>query len=859
MESCNGVEVETKDGPVKGRMVGATDDGRVRVKHEDGTESIVNPDQIEAVASSIRIPGTNIRIPLRFDGFARLMLSSSNTIRKMVMLIGEDPIGGNDLNAMIDKDFLQNPILSKVGVAYQEGWAKYAVQTGIPIMKRPAAEAEFKEAISRYIRGDEGVLPKDPAAAKSFKDVAEAVRTNFKEALEMAKREGLEGVENIQFDAAYLTRSFSHPKIQRLVSTYGLNNINELVSQAIYTKRIGKVSLEQARQIGEGYVRTLTRLPYDHVIDDAVHFGGKNAQVLQSKLVSELGLTDDVAKEVADMLVPKSTGGNAGFTKYKTLLDENFSMELVAKDGKTKTTVRLDEMFNNDAMELATSYTNKIAGMVALKRKGNLHDEDVWKRILSDAKEEFATAGTDPAKVAKELEMLNGFRNYVLGRPMTDKPFGTFERIARSVMSFNYVKFMGQAGFAQTAELGAIMGMFGTSATLKHMPAFDELIRTGLKGKHAVDQLSKDLAQMGMTSGVESTLPHGMYRKMEEAYNHPNLTKAENALDMANNATSIISGMRATQEVFRRLSERALIQHLYDNAISGNTSDMIKRMTSSGIPEKDLQKTLEHVKDYVKTDSKGVVNHIDWERWVKENPETASHFQLATYRESRRALMTYKPSELPWFMHSTAGKMLMQFRSFALVSHSKLFLNGLSHRDSVLATTALMSATMGALSYTVQTMINHAGDQEELDKRLTPQAIITSGIQRAGVFGMVPQAIDNTLYLAGQDTVFNGRTTQQASAGLMSNPTTSTLTGAARTIHDGIDTLTSDRNYSQKDVRNLFRQFGNNIPMTMMGKISAEAYPEKSNPVLTLFGDGEDHGKETFKPKSVHDSSPFGK
>ncbi len=861
MESCNGVEIKTPKGPKTGRMVGATEDGRVRVRHQDGTESIVEPSQVEAVASSIRIPGTDIKVPLRFDGFVRLMLSKSNTVRKLTMLIGEDPMGGNGLNAMVDKDLnLFNPLVSPLLKTYQDAWGKYASDMSIPLLKRPAAEAEFKESIGRYIRGDEKSLPKNPEAAKAFKDAAEQVKKTFHDALELAKREGIEGTENIQFDAGYMTRSFNHPKMQRLISTYGIANIKEMFAQSIYKKRVGTTTLKEARVIADGYVNTITKLPYDNLMDDSIKFGVRDPELLKEKLVKELNLSDEVANEVADLLVPKKTGGREGFTKYKTLLDENFSMELTSLDKKTKKTVRLDEMFNNDAVELAINYANKIAGISALKRKGNLHEDRVWNKLLADAKTEYATAGTDPAKVLKEIEMLNGFRNYVLGRPMLDKPFGTFERVMRGVLSFNYIRFMGQAGFAQTAELGAIMGMFGTSATLKHAPAFKELLRTGMKGLAADDQLAKDLRAMGMTSGVEGLMPHSIHRKMEDGYHHPYMTKAENAMDTASNATSIISGMRATQEVFRRLSERALIQHLYDNAVAGKVSDMIKRMTASGIPESELTQTLEHVKKYFHTDSMGVVNHIDWERWVKENPETAAHFQLATYRESRRALMTYKPSELPWFMHSTTGKVLMQFRSFAMASHAKLFLNGLSHRDSVLATTAMLSASLGALSYTVQTMVNHAGDQEELDKRLTPQAILTSGIQRAGIFGMVPQGIDNMLYLTGQDTIFNGRTTQQASAGIMSNPTASTATSLGRLIHESMKDGFTSSEVTSKDVRNAQRMVANNLPMTMLGKLAAEAFPEKSNPVLGLFDEGDAASKTlgAFSPRKAHEKSAFG-
>lgn len=860
MESCNGVEVETPQGSKAGRMVGATEDGQIRVRHDDGTESSVSPDKVEAVASSIRIPFTDIQIPIRFDGFARLMLSKSNTIRKLVTLIAEDPVGGNGMNSMMEKDFIQNRLLNKLGTATNTAVHEFFINEGISVLKRPQAEKELMENLSRYIRGDESVLPKNPKSAQSFKEAADEVRNVLQDALKLAKEEGIEGVENISFDQNYITRSFNHANMQRLIATHGMDNINELVAQSIYSKRIGSTTLDEARAIAKGYVSTLIRLPYDSIIDDAIHFGARNKEILKNKLTKELGLDPKVADEVSSMIAPDTTGGREGFTKYRTLLDENFSMELPKLDGTGTTTVRLDEMFNNDARELAANYVNKIAGLVALKRKGNLHDDDVWNAILSDAKLEYAAAGVDPAKVIKEIEMINGFRNYVLGRPMLDKPFGTFERVARGILGVNYIRFMGQAGFAQMAELGAIMGMFGTSATLKHMPTFREILRTGITGKAANDQLAKDFAAMGLTSSVESLLPHSLYRKLEDSYHHPYMTKAENYLDMASNATSIVSGMRVTQEHFRRLSERALIQHIYDNAKSGEVSAMIKRMTASGIPEEELQKTMGHASQYIHADASGVVNHIDWERWVKENPDTAAYFQLATYRESRRALMTYKPSELPWFMHSTTGKILMQFRNFAMVSHAKLFLNGLSHKDSVLAMTALMSSTMGSLSYVAQTMVNYHGDQEELDKRLAPTAIITSGIQRAGIFGMVPQAIDNTLYLAGQDPLFNGRTTQQANSGVMSNPTASTIAGFSKMTHDTSEIFSSDRQMTSKDARNYQRQLlGNNLPMTALGQMGASMFPEKSNPVLVLSGDGSDIGHATFDPpKRGATKSPFG-
>lgn len=783
MESCNTIFTEGADGSTqRAHMTGVEADGGIKVTYDDGSMGHVEPSDIKEVMTSIKIPFTNMRIPLRFDSYARLMSSPSETIRKLTSILGEDPLGTSGRNAMVDQSLLANPYLSKTMAELDEAATKFVIDSKVPVGKREAARSEFMENVTRIVRGDTEIAEKYPDAAKA---VAE-VRNTHASMRQLMIDEGIEGADSIPADPFYMRRQINHGALTRLTATYGKDELVRAFAESIYSKRVGEIKMADATKIAQGYMDVVTLLKYDHTLQEGSLIGTKSQHALRMKIMTELGTDEKLTDDIVSLVVGDADkqAKTASFMKHRTKLDENFTIDLRRRSDGEMEKFRIDELFENRADMLVQDYVSKVTGMVALKRRGNLHDDAVWNRHLKRVEMEYATLGGDPAKLKKELEILNGFRNFVAGRPIIDQSFGPFERVVRALLDFNFFHLMGQSGFAQMSEFGSIAGMAGLSATLKHTPALKELTDIGIKGHAATDELGRQLAAMGLDSGVHSVMSHPRYRKMEDAVHSPLISKTEQVLQQAAQKVSDLSGMSFFNETWRRTSERALIQRIHDVASNGASAglkdDMIKRMVSHGVNPEHMTAILEDITKYVKTDTKGVINSIDYDGWQRANNQSYSDFVVGIYRASRQTALLNKPSEMPWFVNSLLGKVLLQFRSFPMAAHAKMTLAGFAHKDSIAGFTLLYGTSMGALSYVGQTFLNHGNDPEELEKRLQTVEILKSGFQRAGISGVAPTGIDFGLTAVGQSPLFsNGRTTGQVS-GIMGNPTLGLLDGGLK-------------------------------------------------------------------------------
>jgi hypothetical protein len=87
-------------------------------------------------------------------------------------------------------------------------------------------------------------------------------------------------------------------------------------------------------------------------------------------------------------------------------------------------------------------------------------------------------------------------------------------------------------------------------------------------------------------------------------------------------------------------------------------------------------------------------NAVDWQA---RNARDA--LATALSKDIDRTIITPGVTDLPKFMSSTWGKLLMQFKSFAMTSNQKVLIAGLQQADARTVSGALMSIALGGLIY----------------------------------------------------------------------------------------------------------------------------------------------------------------
>jgi len=190
----------------------------------------------------------------------------------------------------------------------------------------------------------------------------------------------------------------------------------------------------------------------------------------------------------------------------------------------------------------------------------------------------------------------------------------------------------------------------------------------------------------------------------------------------------------------------------------------------------------------------------DW-----EDLEASSMFVSTVDRWARHIIQENDIGNMHRFMGTTVGQIMMQFRSFMMVSWAKQFLHGAYSRD--FQTFAAFSASMAAAgtAYTAQTYLKSVGrdDAEEYRReRLSSAEIGKAAFQRSAWASIIPAALDTA---ALGDPIFAyGRSTGLASDAVAGNPTVDLLDKALN-LYKGGGRAVADEDYSwsQTDQRNL--------------------------------------------------------
>jgi hypothetical protein len=141
-------------------------------------------------------------------------------------------------------------------------------------------------------------------------------------------------------------------------------------------------------------------------------------------------------------------------------------------------------------------YTKQMSGLVGFARIGIKSDAD-WTLRLDEVLEEAQRSGADAAKLKKHVGYMNDIRNYALGRPMAEQEYGTLDRVLRVLRDVNFIRNMGQAGFAQIPEIGNVLGLVGHarhSRCTSRPSAISSRTREGVLD----DELARDLINMGL-------------------------------------------------------------------------------------------------------------------------------------------------------------------------------------------------------------------------------------------------------------------------------------------------------------------------------------------------------------------------
>jgi hypothetical protein len=574
----------------------------------------------------------------------------------------------------------------------------------------------------------------------------------YAEMAQRAKDSGVKGAENLVPDDFYVNRSWMPEKIKQAMKVHGEDAVVQLLATSFNNaKNYG--DLAKARS----FLRVILKTEFSSHMQD-LHLISRDTGTLRS----ELGAIDpatgqprlstaDIDSIVDTMFEAKAgAGGEAGQAsnlKFRMNLDEGHSMRM--PNGET---LKVSDLFERDARVLAQKYVNSMAGHISMAKRGIRSRAD-FEAYVAKAAEDFHMEHNllsgDSGQFKKDLQWMRDIYDNITGRPMSTQVFNTTSRLASAIRAFSRSTFLGQLGLTAAGEMKQAIALTSLRAVYLQSPSFAGLIKTLRSGRIPDSKLAREVEQL-WAFGLEHNAAHSRQSEVSEFTSDKGLTRLENFADGAAHLVDKLSGNSTVTSGTRQWTAMGVIQDHFDIA-SGRvelTPARIKRLAHQGIADDWTDQVLGDLKKYATADAtNGRVESVEWEHWKDEAPDSYEEYHLAVERATRDAIQDHDLGEtIPWG-HTQAGKIFMELRTFMAVAHAKNFLKNVHYMDRTSAQVWMYNLVGEALMYSVQTSLNFAHNQEELQRRLSLNNIAANAFSRAGMLGMLHPAM-NTGYWA---------------------------------------------------------------------------------------------------------------
>ena len=791
---------------------------------------------------------------------ANYMLSSDNPIiNGLGRVLAEDAVGVRGDNVIESTaDLLKtNAFKGKLARFYQtygveyKAWAK---ENNIGFFRRSQSKqrTSFGEQVADAIENPNGIH--SPAVKRMAQRNAELYRDILRE----AKEAGVKGFENIPENLTYFTHRWNKFKFDDLRGKIGDAGIEDLLTQGL-VRGTTDLTEDAAAQIAKamnikiksdlagldsGFSRLFTADSRDTLkqIMKEERFGKEESGVFRP-------FSDEELDRLLGLFEQSQTGVPSR-AKYRLRFDMETQFTGTNKLTGTREIFSIKDLQERDAEQVFTLYANEMSGRIALAKKG-IKSESDFESLINQAKDYAVNEGVGKARqrnrkrIGKEEEIARTIYNMILGRRPPNAPDqdGAFMRVTRLIQDFNFIRLMNQVGFAQFAELGNAVQVGGIRGLIRVVPEFKAMIKRAENGE-LTDPVLRDIEAFYGT-GAERMTNQMIHRLDQLETNSPYgrgiLDGIQRTADRAKRLTADISGMAPITLGLERGTSRIVMQTLADMAFS-NKSLSLKRMRSLGLGDEEAQLVFDNFKKHAKLENSFLfstkkLREINLEQW---DPKARDVLGIAVARWTRRAIQQNDLGNLSLFMTKEYGKVLVQFRTFMVVSHAKQLLHNVAMRDMRAFQAMMYSSISAGLAYTAQQNIQMIGlsdkeKRERKEERLSASAIAKATFARSSYAAFIPGGVDTAFDIYGADPFFaNYRSSGLDSNFITGNPSYQILfgaTGAENALKTAVRTgLNPDYQMSRGKARSLLTAlpFSNAIGIQNAIRIATEDLPTES-------------------------------
>lgn len=549
---------------------------------------------------------------------------------------------------------------------------------------------------------------------------------------------------------------------------------------------------------------------------------------------------DDVVNKFAELNArrERQTEGSFRNAKHRVQFDENFSLKFrdqwAAKEGRIEDIeVKMSDLLENNVEALFGRYTRTVSGHIGLAKVGIKSKSD-FEAAIQAVERELGDSAPDELKRVKETADVA--YKLITGQPIENSTALT--RLGRAVRDWNFTTTMNQAGWAQAPDLAGLLSKGYLKYTLSNFFGAKLFRRTD---GSLDDVFSRELEEwIGVGTDFHNNAVFSSFDPGEEVGLSGILGKFEHGVRVAGRGTQVISGMAWITSFAQRMAARGITQRLMDDALKGGAFSA-ERRASLGLDaamSKRIAKQIKEHTEFVNGDFGGKVRVVNWSKWT--DIEARDAMLGAVHREARRLVQEEDLGDTTKWMHTNLGKLMIQFRRFAMVSYTRQVLHGVAHADAEAATQFLISTALAAMAYKARhetaLALKAAGGMSEDDQRkyrekyLTGDRLAAAAWANSSFSAFAPMLVDTAAYHTAGERLFNTRTSGLGSDFFSGIPAVAkgrdlsqAFSGIAQAVNRG------DRQFDQNDAAAIRRllPFQNALGMDVPFGAMTEGLPDK--------------------------------
>ena len=664
----------------------------------------------------------------------RMAHSPSRVVRVLSQKLIENPVFFNKNAEGIASD-------PAVETLIKESRARLAVSTDVQLQKykeyksatskagqKPVNFVEFKKQVAMALRRND--TSDNPFAA----DVAKNIRAKVLDPLKQRAIQNELLPEDVAVDTAesYLMRIWdkeriiqNEPEFRGIVGGWVRSNAQDAV------RKFDAETNAQIRQLESRINRA----------------EGAKKEELRAKL-GDLKIEREVEKRTTF-----DTDGN--FDEYVDSVTEDIVRSLkghdtirptydvkVAERGPLKERVfnipdeKVEDFLSSDTEAIMEKYTRQLGTDVELKEKfGSLTLNDQFAELDADYQRltDLATTGKERSRIEKLrnrdkedlLSMLEIMRG--TSSKYSSDPSSLWVRTGRQLRILQYLSKLGHVTVSSFADVARPAMVHGFSRTFSKgiVPAI-----TRAKGRKLAIKEAQKAGQV-----TERILGGRMATLAEIADPYAQGTAFERMMQNLSNGFSKVTLMSQWNDFWKATSSVITQDRIVRNIGAMAAGNKLPKgetqyMAFLGVDKNVARQMNAQLRKHGATeDGIRLANSDAW-----DDDALVRRFRAAINKDVDRTIVTKGLGDVPLFANSETGKMLLQFRSFALAAHQRILISGLQQSDAAFASGMVFAITAGMATFAFKTL--------ERGEKLpdNPNKWIVEGIDRSGIIPVMMEA-----------------------------------------------------------------------------------------------------------------------